>query len=108
MGLRNLILTVKVPTLKFNLESGASTINVEVGDSIQNNAILDFKTGASSIDVNFPESVGVKITAETGLSSQEFTGYSEKDGVWYSKDYEKKLKKIELKLNAGASSIKVH
>jgi hypothetical protein len=90
-----------------DLESGASAITLKVGDLVQDKAVLALKTGASSIDITLPKSVGVKITAETGFSSKDFAGYTEKDGAWYSEGYDTKVKKIELRLSAGASSLKV-
>ncbi|NQV08651.1 hypothetical protein HQ529_02230 [Candidatus Woesearchaeota archaeon] len=62
-------------------------------------------TGASTLNLMFPEGSGVMIDVDGGAISTNFNGFSKKDGVYYSDDYESDKSNIEIKIDAGASTI---
>jgi hypothetical protein len=90
-----------------DIDTGASSVNVRVGSEVVDGAKLAVDAGASSIRFRIPSEVGVKIVSETGLTSRNFEGYTERDGAWYSAGYDSAKKKVELNLQVGASSITV-
>lgn len=65
--------------------------------------------GASDLTIRVPNSVGILIKADTGLSSNNFEseGLSKSDKEYKTPDYDKAAKKIEMELKIGASSIEL-
>jgi hypothetical protein len=91
-----------------NIKAGASSIDLTIGQQIQENARLSIDAGASSIEIKIPQNLGVKITADSALSSREFEGFTQTESHLYlSQNYNQSIKKVEFSINAGVSSIKV-
>lgn len=89
------------------VKSGASSVDVVMGD-LAEHATVTVKTGASSVNVRIPESVGGKITADSGLSSHDFTGFvQQSDNSYQTTGYAEATKKIDINLSAGVSSLTV-
>jgi hypothetical protein len=92
----------------FILRAGASNIDIRIGTTVQNGAKADIQAGASDINIEVPQEAGVKIIAESGLTSERFEGFNKKaDDTWESEGYEAAAKKITVELRAGASSVEV-
>jgi len=78
----------KVKLKSLTVKAGASSIDLKLGDaSSRQEVTLD--TGASSINLQIPEKVGVRVYTNNGLSSFEFAGVDKKsDGVYESTEFE--------------------
>ena len=90
-----------------NLEINAGASSTEiVFDKHSTNVKIDM--GASDIKFAFPKSTGVKITMDVGATSDNLKDLEEfvKTGdSYYTKNYNSAENKIEIKIDAGASSI---
>jgi len=89
------------------VEAGASSARIKIGEKIQNGSVISLDMGASAISVEFPKSIGVKITTDTGLTDKDFVGYTEKSGAYYSPGYDTAKVRVQLQIKAGASSVEV-
>jgi len=89
----------------FSLHSGASATRIIFDDYNTSGSI---NTGASDIKMDFPENTGVKISVDSGATSTNMEGFLKKNNVFYSENYDYAKNKIEIGINAGASSIKAH
>lgn len=95
-------------TKKFTYKAGATTANITFPKDIDL-AQADINVGASTVTLGIPQDVGVKISAKTGATSNNFTAFGlEKNGdVYQSKSYDTFAKKLEINLETGASSIEL-
>ena len=62
-------------------------------------------TGASSLNLLFPEDVGVAIDIDGGAVSKTLTGFTKKGGTYFSEGYDEFETKITVDIDAGATSI---
>ncbi len=89
------------------IEAGASDINLILGEK-QSQAAVTLKAGASKITINLPRAVGARIRIESALSSRNFADFRQvEERVFESENYSSSGKKIDIAINAAASSIDV-
>jgi hypothetical protein len=111
-------LKIGAGTADFNLKSfkirnleidgGVSAIKIIMGMPAEEISKIDFEGGMSSLDIHLPEQVACVIHVESALSSLKFPGFVKQDnGTYRSDNYNESLKRIEIKLENGLSSIKV-
>ncbi|NTV31099.1 hypothetical protein HGA91_03950 [candidate division WWE3 bacterium] len=93
---------------QLTLKSGATDVNLRLG-SIAKEAQVTIETGASSTDIEVPQIAGVQITTDTGLTDNEFNGFTQVNEKTYQSDnFESAEKKIFIHIKAGMSSITVN
>lgn len=96
-----------VTTSGVTINSGASNINLIIGQTTDQSAIA-INTGASQVSLTLPVALGAKLTIEGGASSKNLTDFTTTDNHTYqSKNYAAATKKIDVRITAGASSITV-
>lgn len=98
----------KLILANLGIKAGASDIDVKFGEAIESGAKATFEVGVSNINIEVPKSIGVKIDSESGLTGEDFRGFTKKDGAYYSEGYDQASKKLEIVLRAGASSIRIN
>jgi spore germination protein GerM len=87
------------------LHTGASNVNLTMGGEVDSADVL-IEAGASSISLNFPKMVGVKMYIESGMSSQDLTGFvSTEKNTYQSSNYESAEKKISVSVKMGMASL---
>ena len=93
---------------KLSIDGGASSIEMKLGD-LNDLTEVDINAGASSIDIQIPESSGAELRTETVLSSRNFEGFKKiEDGLFRTDNFEKATKKITISIDAGVSSVDVN
>lgn len=91
----------------FRLEAGATTARIKLGD-MASKLIATVKVGAAHIRIEVPKSVGVELRESSGLSTNNFPGFTKQsDGVYFSDGKDMASKTITLTLESGASTIDV-
>ncbi len=91
----------------FTLDAGAATVKLKFGGLVPE-LHGRIQIGASSLRIEIPDSVGCEITLDTGLSSKRFSDFEKVDDDTYqTPDFEKAASKIYLSIEAGVSSIRV-
>lgn len=89
------------------LDTGATSIDLKLGDK-EDRLDVDIDTGVSSITLRIPESTGVRVTHDGGLSSTNFENIPKKeDGVFESTNFDSASKQVVIKSDIGVSSFKI-
>lgn len=92
---------------KLNIDGGASSIDIKLGD-LMDVSNINIEAGASSIDLNIPESVGAELKTETVLSSSNYEGFNKvESGLYRTKNFNQAVKKIFIEIDAGVSSLNI-
>jgi hypothetical protein len=91
----------------FLLSSGASDIYVKIGEKVVDGSRMEINTGASSLKIDVPKSIGVRIKSDDGLSAKEFAEFTKLGDYYQNQAYETAEKKIDIVLKTGVSSIVV-
>lgn len=90
------------------LHTGASNVNLKIGDVLDISNV-NIEAGASSINLNLPETAGVRLFIESGLSSQELPNLTSIDkNTYQSLNYESSSKKINISVKMGMASLYVN
>ncbi|MGE5365027.1 MAG: LiaI-LiaF-like domain-containing protein [Bacteroidota bacterium] len=93
---------------RINFHSGASSVKLKLGDLYKNTALM-FESGVSSVEILVPRSSGVQISMKNSLAARDFDNFQKTgDNTYRTGNYNSASKKIDIKLEAGISSIKVH
>lgn len=94
---------------ELTVNSGASDINIRLGNQTRNGAKIDFSSGASSIKILVPKSIGIEAKNNSPISSFSFKNSQKIDSKTYKSDnYGSSEKKIEIDISSGASSIEIN
>lgn len=89
------------------IKSGASSIDVKLGQELDNSN-LSIESGVSSIKVRVPKSVGIKLNIESGLASNNLSDLSKtSDDTYESSNYSQSSKKITISTKIGVSSFEI-
>lgn len=98
-----------VQTREVTIDAGASSIDLTVGDLLETQR-MTISSGASSIDVAIPKTItGVRLNLDAGLSGKTLPSEFKKisDELYETVDYGTADKKLDLSIDAGASSINI-
>jgi hypothetical protein len=88
-------------------KAGAASLEITLG-VMQDSARYKIDAGASSVEISIPDSAGCEIIASTGLSSKEFSGFTEiTSGRYQTSNFNGKNKKIFIDITGGVSSFEV-
>jgi hypothetical protein len=89
------------------VSAGAASVKLTLGNKAEE-ARVSFKTGASSMEVRIPDSVGCEIRAKMPLSRKDFRGFTKMEsGVYQTANFENASKKIYIDAQSGVSSLSV-
>jgi hypothetical protein len=89
------------------VSAGAARVRLSLGDKAEVSRV-SVKSGASSLQIQVPDSVGCEIRAETPLSSKNFQGFTKvSSGVFQTDGFENAARKIYIDVHAGVSSLSV-
>jgi len=93
---------------RIDINGGASSVEIKLGDK-HDNTELSIETGASSVNLQIPESVGCEVRTSTFLTSKNLDGFTKtSDGIFQTEGFSSAAKKITVKLDAAISSLEVH
>ncbi|MFP4111468.1 MAG: LiaI-LiaF-like domain-containing protein [Candidatus Woesearchaeota archaeon] len=85
-----------------DIDCGMTSTEIIFGNSPTKASI---KTGMSSFVMTFPEDSGVKIEVNSGFAAKDFDGFRKEGNIYYSEDYDENENNIEVKIDAGFSSL---
>ena len=89
------------------LNAGAATINLKLGEPAQEEAKLEINTAASNCIISIPKDAACAVEMATILSSNKLTGFTKKDDLWQTENYETATKKYIIEINGAANSLKI-
>jgi hypothetical protein len=91
------------------IDGGVSAIKIALGMPAEEISKIDFEGGMSSLVIQLPKQVACIIYVESALSSLKFPGFiKQENGTYLSDNYNENLKRIEIKLENGLSSIEIN
>lgn len=92
---------------KINLETGASNIDLKLGD-LMNESTVKIESGVANIHIEVPEGVGCEIKMDGALNAKDFTGFTKiKSGLYRTEGFDNAAKKIYIDTDSGMSNFTV-
>ncbi|MBI5466778.1 MAG: hypothetical protein HY975_01005 [Candidatus Kerfeldbacteria bacterium] len=97
-----------VKAKRVTVDTGASALKLRLGATVPASTVK-INAGASSIDVYLPRTLGAALNLEAAVSGKTLTDFVEKSANHYaSSNYETAVNKVDITIQAGASSITFH
>lgn len=97
----------KFKVSKIDIDGGASSIRVKLGD-LQKETFVKIDAGAASLRIDIPESAGCIINSESFLVDLDLDGFHKnEDGDYLTSNYEESEQKIKIDIDAAISQLKV-
>lgn len=88
-----------------SVDSGATSINLTLGNEIENGAKITMNTGASKFNIKVPKDIGASIKIDAPVSGNNFNKLKEINKKEYQTDnFDTAGKKIYFDIKAGVSS----
>lgn len=92
---------------KINLETGASNIDLKMGDLV-NESTVKIESGVANIHIEVPEGVGCEIKMDGALNAKNFTGFTKINSRLYrTEGFDSAAKKIYIDTDSGMSNFTV-
>lgn len=93
---------------RINFQSGASSVKIRLGDLVRHTDVA-FESGVSSVEILVPKASGVQIKTKNSLASKDFDNIRKTgDNTYRTDNYNSASRKIDILMEAGISSVKVH
>lgn len=112
-GASSLNLDLTEARLSFlGVDTGASNLSLKLPANA-GQSLVQVESGAASLDLSVPEGVGLRLRFDQGASSidideKRFPRLTHLEGIYQSSDYDSATNKVEINLDGGANSVKVH
>lgn len=91
-----------------DINTGASDLDIVMGDKATD-ARLKIDAGASSLDIDIPETVGVDLNIDSGITSKQFDDFEKiGDNQYRSRNYREVDKFLNIELDLGVSDLKIN
>ncbi len=98
----------KFKVKKFNLNTGASSTKIILGDNYPR-TYLNVDIGAAALEIDIPYSSGCKITGDMVLVSKHLDRFKKRDSNYYITDnYDESENKIAIEVDGGVTSLTVN
>lgn len=92
---------------RMEMNSGAANVHVTLGQPTLEEVKLEINTAASNCKISIPKDAACAIEVTTILSNNKLPGFSKKNGVWQTNNYETATKKYLIEVNGAANSLKI-
>lgn len=90
-----------------DINTGASSLNLIIGDKV-NNCNIEIDSGASLINITLPQTVGVRLTINSALTSKNLNNFKKIDSDTYeSNNYHDVDKIVNIDIDIGVSSLTI-
>jgi hypothetical protein len=97
-----------------NLNAGSIEVNAGIGEVTlwftgdwQQDASVSLSMGLGSLELVFPEGLGVRLTKDSFLTSVDTEGLVKRGDAYYSPDWESAERKVTIELDAAFGSVDV-
>lgn len=92
---------------RLTIKAGASSVKVRLGSRTESTR-FDLEAGASSVEIVVPDDVGVRVLLESGLASSQLEDLENKgNGLFESANYARADRKVEISAKIGAGSLQL-
>lgn len=97
----------KFKVRKFDIDGGAASIKLRLGDKADTSDI-SVDAGAANVIIYIPRTSACEISGETALSQVSLPGFKQvNDEIFRTENYGKSSKLVNIELNGGMSNFKV-
>ncbi|NJD18963.1 MAG: hypothetical protein FIA95_06730 [Gemmatimonadetes bacterium] len=90
-----------------SVDAGVGSASLWFDGSWQQDADVALNMGLGSLELHFPEGLGVKLTKDSFLTSLDSEGMVKRGDAYYSLDWERAQRKVTIQLDAAFGSVKV-
>jgi len=96
----------KLNLSSLKIDSGASNIDLTLGENIGQNMPITIDAGASSLNIKLPKNLEAEANFKSALSSRDLEGFKKiSSGKYQTEGFNSASKRVIINLNAGASSV---
>jgi len=93
---------------RIGVDAGVGSVNLWFNGNWQRDAEVAVKMGLGSLDLHFPEGLGVKLSKDSFLTSLDSEGLVKRGDAYYSPDWDRAERKITIEIDAAFGSVAVH
>jgi hypothetical protein len=91
---------------KCDIEMGAANVDVKFGNNLSK-IDVDIEMGAGNIILRIPKESGCVLDVESFLIDKTLSGFSKKDGKYYTENYQNVKNTISIKLEGAVSKFEI-
>ncbi len=92
---------------RIEVSAGVGDVTIDLTGQWQQNADVQVKMGLGSLELRFPDGVGVKLEAKTFLTSVDTEGLVKRGDAYYSLDWDRAPRRIAVRVEAAFGSVNV-
>ena len=93
---------------RIRVDAGIGDVNLWFNGSWRRDTEVDVKMGLGSLDLHFPEGLGVRLSKDSFLVSLDSEGLVKRGDAYYSPDWDRAERKVTIDLEAAFGSVTVH
>jgi len=90
-----------------DVSAGVGEVTLWFNGAWQQDATVSIDMGLGSLELRFPEGLGVRLTKDSFLASLDSEGLVKRGDAYYSLDWDRADRKVSIDLDAAFGSIKV-
>ncbi|HSW30867.1 MAG TPA: hypothetical protein VLH75_15380 [Longimicrobiales bacterium] len=92
---------------RVSVDAGIGSVALWFDGSWRQDADVAIQMGLGSLELHFPEGLGVKLTKDSFLTSLDSEGMVKRGDAYYSLDWDRAVRKVTIALDAAFGSVKV-
>jgi hypothetical protein len=92
---------------RIEVNAGVGDVTIDLTGEWRQDGVVRVKMGLGSLELRFPEGIGVKLERETLLTSLDTQGLVKRGDAYYSVDWERAERRITVQVEAAFGSIDV-
>jgi len=93
---------------EFDFEGGVGGANLEFSGEWKHDANIRITVGVGGVNVRMPREIGVRVEAEKHfLSGVHLEGFSQRDSVYYSDNYDDAAVKVSVHVTTGIGGLRI-
>jgi hypothetical protein len=92
---------------RIEVSAGVGDVTIDLTGAWRESGVVQVKMGLGSLELRFPEGLGVKLESETLLTSLDTQGLVKRGEAFYSVDWEQAQRRITVQVQAAFGSVDV-
>jgi hypothetical protein len=92
---------------RLSVDAGVGAVMLDFSGELRRNAEVSVKMGLGSLELRFPEGVGVRLVKKAFLASLDSEGLIKRGDAYYSPDWDEADLRISVRVEAAFGAVKV-
>ncbi len=92
---------------ELSVTAGVGKVALDFSGALRHDVDVEVSMGLGSLELRLPESVGARIDKDSFLTSFDADGFVERDGAYYSSNWESAERRIRVQVEAAFGKISV-